>query len=315
MKIFKLESMQEIISILKDSLKEKEKVSFEVINPDIFTSTYAGTKVKVFGEEFIYRSYKSWQDLASKLHCRVLTPKITKENRVLISFEKLDLDNSFHKEEDNKEKYGIESTFSLINKSEEPEILCSYLQALKNVKIEKRKRVLNLGVNSGEEFDVIKEYCKKFDDLEFVGIDYCKSAINKAKEKFSENENVKFYTEDINNLSSLDLGEFDLIISIGTLQSSNLEFNKILFMEIVQNYLKKDGAMILGFPNSRWISGEIVYGAKAPNYQFSEMSILFKDAFFCKKYLQQKKFRVTLTGKYYIFLTATSILKTKRVIS
>jgi hypothetical protein len=78
-------------------------------------------------------------------------------------------------------------------------------------------------------------------------------------------------------------------------------------MQIVQNYLKKDGSMILGFPNCRWIDGEMVYGAKAKNYSFSEMSLLYKDVIFCKKYLQQKKFRVTITGKDYIFLTATSI--------
>ena len=67
--------------------------------------------------------------------------------------------------------------------------------------------------------------------------------------------------------------------------------------------------MILGFPNCRWIDGEMIYGAKAKNYAFPEMSLLYKDVHFCKKYLQQKKFRVTVTGKNYIFLTATSIRK------
>jgi hypothetical protein len=84
-------------------------------------------------------------------------------------------------------------------------------------------------------------------------------------------------------------------------------------MNIVQNYLKKDGSMILGFPNCRWIDGEMIYGAQPPNYNFSEMSILYNDVIFCKKYLQQKKYRVTITGKEYIFLTATSILKVRTV--
>ena len=80
-------------------------------------------------------------------------------------------------------------------------------------------------------------------------------------------------------------------------------------MNIVQNYLKNDGAMILGFPNCRWIDGQMIYGAEVKNYNFSELSLLFKDVNYCKKYLQQKKFRVTITGKDYIFLTATSIRK------
>ncbi|MFA6630197.1 MAG: methyltransferase, partial [Sulfuricurvum sp.] len=104
----------------------------------------------------------------------------------------------------------------------------------------------------------------------------------------------------------LNLGRFDLIITIGTLQSSTLEF-KSLFASLVQEYLSKEGAIILGFPNCRWMGGEMIYGAKAPNYPYSEMSILIKDIYYCKKYLQQKKFRVTLTGKDYLFLTATKI--------
>lgn len=306
---FKNHSMYKVLALLEEELNQSDKISFQVLNPDFCSSTYAGTKIKIENEEYIYRSYKAWNDLATKLFCRVLTPIKISEEIVELTFEKLNLNDSFHKENiDKEEKYGKDSTFSLINKNEEPEVMFSYLKALENVKIGTRKRVLNLGVNSGEEFELIKEYCKEFKDIEFVGIDYCSSAINFAKEKFKDDENVKFYAEDINSLEHLNLGEFDLIISIGTLQSSNLDFNKV-FMQIVQRYLKKDGSMILGFPNCRWFDGEIIYGAKAANYSFSEMSVLVKDAYFCKKYLQQKKFRVTLTGKYYIFLTATSIRK------
>ena len=124
--------------------------------------------------------------------------------------------------------------------------------------------------------------------MEFVGIDYSASAIHQAREKFATCPNIRFFAHDINDLASLDLGRFDLIISIGTLQSSNLEFNP-LFMSLVQNYLKKEGAMIVGFPNCRWMDAEMIYGAKAKHYAFSEMSNIYKDALICKKYLQQKK--------------------------
>ena len=183
-----------------------------------------------------------------------------------------------------------------------------YLKALQNVDINKRTRILNLGVNSGDEFDIILEYASNFKNLELVGIDYCASAVKEAKEKFHEYSNIDIFLHDINELNSLNFEKLDLIISIGTLQSSNLEFNKLL-MSIVQNQLKREGAMILGFPNCRWIDGEMIYGARVKNYAFSEMGLLFKDVIFAKKYLQQKKFRVTITGKDYIFLTATSIVK------
>lgn len=311
MKRFTHEPLSEILNYLKENLKNKMTdfiIEFEVLNPDFISKAYAGKTLKIENKTYIYRGYKSWTDLASILFCKMLTPKYRDEKRVVIRFQKLDTQDSFHKQlVEKEEKYGIGSTFFEINKNEEPEILNSYTNALKNTKIEKRKRILNLGVNSGEEFDVIKNLVSDFDSFELVGIDYCESAISYAKEKFKE-KNINFYAHDINDLPSLNLGEFDLIVSIGTLQSSNLNFNEVL-MNIVQNNLKKDGAMVLGFPNCRWSDGEVLYGAMVPNYPYSEMSLLYKDAMFCKKYLQQKKFRVTLTGKYYVFLTATSIRK------
>jgi len=303
--------MHQIIMLLEDSienLKPKEKVEFIVVNPDIKTSTYSGNIIFINNEEYIYRGYKAWMELAHILKCRVLTPILQENNNfVLIKYEKLNEDVSFHTNTDTAEfKYGSDSIFSKIHKMEEPSFLHYYKQALQNASINKRLRILNLGVNSGDEFDFIKEYASNFNNLELIGIDYCKSAIDDAKDKFNADKNISFYTHDINDLASLELGKFDLIISIGTLQSSNLEFNP-LFMSIVQNQLKRDGAMILGFPNCRWLDGEMIYGARAKHYSFSEMSNVYKDAIFCKKYLQQKKFRVSITGKDYIFLTATSI--------
>lgn len=304
--------MYEILNILEEkitSLNAKDLVEFEVLNPDILNCAYAGSIVRIEDKKYIYRGYKAWVDLAQALGCRMLTPTCQNQNFVTLKFEKLNNKDSFHKSKDNnEEKYGATSPFSNIHKNEEPSFLINYLKALKNVTINKRLKILNLGINSGDEFEIIQKYATNFKNIELVGIDYCSSAIQEAKEKFSASKNISFYTHDINDLDSLSLEKFDLIISIGTLQSSNLDFN-LLFMSLAQNYLKKDGAIILGFPNCRWIDGEMVYGAKAKNYSFSEMSLLYKDVIFCKKYLQQKKFRVTITGKDYIFLTATSIRK------
>lgn len=309
---FTQEAMLHIITILQDKLKTlnpKSIIEFEVINPDFSLSTYSGNMIYIDNKGYVYRGYKAWVDLAQTLHCRMLTPTPYSTNTVLIRYEKLNADDSFHKSiVEKEEKYGIESIFSEIHKNEEPAFIVHYLKALQNVNINKRIRVLNLGVNSGDEFEVIQKYATNFENLELIGIDYCSSAINAAKEKFQEYKNISFYAHDINDLESLELGKFDLIISIGTLQSSNLEFNSI-FMSIVQNQLKRSGAMVLGFPNCRWVDGEMIYGARVKNYPFSEMGLLYKDVIFCKKYLQQKKFRVTVTGKDYIFITATSITK------
>ena len=294
------------LRIILQKTDPKETLEFLVVNPDIATSTYNGKRLQIGNKTVIYRGYKTWLDLAHILGCRMLTPKPIDEHFILMRYEKLAAD-SFHASDAQKEeKYGSNSIFSAIHKNEEASFLHYFTQALQNVKIDERKRVLNLGINSGDEFELIQKISKNFTNLELVGIDYCASAIESAKVKFQHDSNVTLLQADINKLNELNLGEFDLIISIGTLQSSNLEYNKLL-MSLVQNQLSRKGAMILAWPNCRWRDGEMIYGARMKNYNFSEMSNLYKDVVFAKKYLQQKKFRVTITGKDYIFVTATSI--------
>ena len=308
MKKFTNESMLVIISYLEKELQNKDEILFEVLNPDVNIDIYAGEILKIENKEFIYRSYKSWCDLAELLFCKMLISSITL-NTVVIKLQKLNKNDSFHKDlnDEKNEKYGEKSTFFRINKNEEPAFLYAYMNALKNVKIEEKTNILNLGINKADEFEIIKEMVNEdiFKQMNFVGVDYSLSAIDFAKKRFPY-ENFNFFNHDINKLNELNLKKSDLIISIGTLQSSSLNF-KLLFMDLIQNYLEDKGSIILGFQNCRWINGEMIYGAKAANYSYSEQSVLYKDVYFCKKYLQQKKYRVTLTGKNYLFLTATSI--------
>ena len=308
MKKFTNESMLMIISYLEEEVKNKDEILFEVLNPDVNINIYAGEILKIENQEFIYRSYKSWCDLAELLFCKIIISSIN-STTIVIKLQKLNKNDSFHKDlnDEKNEKYGENSTFFRINKNEEPAFLYAYTNALKNVKIEEKTNILNLGINKADEFEIIKELVNEdiLKQMNFVGIDYSLSAIDFAKKRFSF-ENFTFYNHNINKLDELNLKKSDLIISIGTLQSSSLNF-KLLFMDLIQNYLEDKGSIILGFPNCRWINGEMIYGAKAANYSYSEQSVLYKDVYFCKKYLQQKKYRVTLTGKNYLFLTATSI--------
>lgn len=307
MKIFTNESMFEIILHLKDVLSCMDEISFKVINPSISSSLYCGETLVYEDKQYVYRSFKSWCDLAEILFCKM---HILELDNYFMSLKFIKIDNlsSFHLQKELKtEKYGRDSLFFRINKNEEPAFLNYYINSLKNIKIENKKKILNLGINKGDEFDVIKNIIstKSLKEMEFYGIDYSNSAIEFSKNRFP-NSNFNFFCHDINRLKELNLPKIDCLISIGTLQSSSLNF-KTLFMDIFQNILEENASIILGFPNCRWIDGEMIYGAKAPNYNYSELSILFNDIIFCKKYLQQKKYRVTITGKNYIFLTAISI--------
>jgi len=292
-----------------ENLKPSELLEMTIPDPDLGRTNYSGTLLPSSNDEIIYHSWKSWFDLSALLFCRMLTPQILEEDRVLLRFERLNTIESFHQQvsSDRKEKYGSESMFSAIHKNEESAFLFGYQHALQKVKIAQRETILNLGINSGDEFEIIKKMLsvEQYTQHKFIGVDYSTTAIAKATERFPES-NVTLHCQDINKLETLHLPRANLIISIGTLQSPNIPF-KTLFMSLIQNHLSKDGAVILGFPNSRWLDGEMLYGAKAPNYAFSEMSLLIKDIYFCKKYLQQHKFRVTIIGKDYLFLTATKI--------
>ena len=278
------ENMFEIISYLEKELKNNDYVSIEILNPSIKDDIYAGEKLIIDNQEFIYRSFKSWSDLAEILFCKLLIVGL-QENKVQIKFQKLNKTESFHNDvnDEKNEKYGEDSTFFRINKNEEPSFLYAYMNALINVKIEEKKEILNLGINKADEFEVIKNLLDEetLNQMNLVGIDYSSSAIEFSKKRFPS-ENFTFFNHDINKLEQLNLKKADLIISIGTLQSSGLNF-KLLFMDLIQNYLQDKGSIILGFPNCRWINGEMIYGAKAANYSYSEQSVLYKDVYFCKK--------------------------------
>jgi ubiquinone/menaquinone biosynthesis C-methylase UbiE len=305
--------MYEIRQYLKNELKnlKTSTLCFEVLNPDLHFGMYAGQEVQHQNRVYIYRGYKAWVDLAESLMCKMLTPIKKSEHTVAISFSPLNQNRSFHTQKQQiQERYGSDSIFSKINKNEEPAFLDAYLHALEFSELKrmcsKSIRILSLGVNRGLEFELLKHCLPSIKTIEFVGIDYSQSAINEAKKRFENEKNFHFIACDINNLDELNLKTFDCIITIGTLQSSTLEF-KPLFMKLVQTYLKKEGCMILGFPNCRWFDGEMMYGSTLKNFKHSELTRLFKDVYFCKKYLQQKKFKVMISGKNYVFLSAKPI--------
>ena len=294
MTFFTNKTLLKISTTIERELIDNTQITFIIENPDL---------------ELNSRGYKTWVNLAELHFCKMLTPKVVNAQLIELTFQKLNRENSFHTApiSNQQEKYGTESIFFNINKNEEPTFLHAYKKALEAVNVHHRKNILNLGINKGDEFELIEQLIDKriFDSIQFHGIDHSQTALDYARKRFPK-DNVKFYKQDINALKELNLEKSDLIISIGTLQSPSIHYKPFL-MSLVQEHLTPSGAFILGFPNSRWIDSELIYGAKAPNYPYSEMSLLYNDVIFAKKYLQQKKFRVTITGREYIFLTATKI--------
>ena len=197
----------------------------------------------------------------------MLLPKEGTYPCVTLTFKKLKTQSSFHLDntENREEKYGVTSSFFEIHKMEEPAFYYYYDQALDNVNIADRSRVLNLGVNRGDEFEVIRNKLdiNKYEAMEFVGVDHSKTALEYAEGLFEE-ENVRFFAEDINHLDTLNLGKFNLLISIGTLQSPSINFQTI-FHEPCTKLLRKRLCHHPGFPKlkvARWRDGLRCQSAK-----------------------------------------------------
>jgi len=300
MKTFSNEPLYDVISYIKTALRTNNAVCIKVLNPAPYGGHYSGTPVLLESVPYICRSYKSYFEIADflKLRCAIIC---VEDAFMTLRYSKIDSANSFHNVT-SQEKYATNSTFAKIDKNEESGFLLYYIQALLHCGIEHKCTVLDLGINSGDEFEVIATLTgkKRFAKMELTGIDTDASAVETAKKKFP---NANFFIHDINALSQLQLNRFDVIISIGTLQSPNIDFDATLKF-LTKNCVAQKGSIILGFPNARWIDGELFYGAKAKNYAFNEMSVVLKDVMFAKRYLQQQSFRVTLTGKEYLFLTA-----------
>lgn len=299
--------LADILESLRDrlaSVTSGETIEIEVPRPELKGGLNEGAPVSIAGQPVRPRSLRAWGEVAEMLGCRLLTPCPLDAHWMTLPFQKLDPRASWHELEpaSSTEKYGTGSPFAAVDKREDPTFLSGFTRAVHAASVPKGARVLDLGVNAGDEYALLKRVLPADigDAIQFVGIDHSQSAIEAARSRFAA-ESAEFVQHDINQLVSLGLGRFHLIISIDTFQSPGVDFKPVL-RTMVQKYLEPRGAVILGFPNCRYLDGEVIYGAKMKNYRDPELSLIIKDIYFAKKYLQQHRFKVLLFGKHYLFL-------------
>ena len=312
-KCFTEEPLMEVMSWLTSRMEEAqpgEIFDFEVLSPDQ-NGGVEGQPIIHAGRRFVYRSLKTWFDLAERLGLKLLLPQPAEPPFITIRFQMpKEPGKSLHSCEDAskpldlRERYGADSNFGRIDKLEEPHFLADYCQALNLVKLPAGARILSIGVNNARELAPFQWLFapRVFSNFQFVGIDYSKSAIARAMETYPGPQ-FRFLCADVAELKASDLGRFHLLLSIDTLQSSTMD-GKDVFLRLAKQNLHEKSAVILGFPNSRFVSGEIQYGARLKNYNRPDLSLLVKDLFFYRRYLQKRGYRVQITGKYTVFLTA-----------
>src|SRR5688500_11171879 len=278
-------------------------VELDVLDPDLGRGLYAGEHVD---GAYVHRSYRVWIELAGRLGLRMRTPRPLAPPRVRLVFERLDEAARLRPRADvPTEKYGAGSEFARIDKLEDPGFVIDMAEALERVALPAGARVLDLGVNTGDELALVMALSPALRDATLVGIDHSASAIAAARARFRDAPNVQLHEADLATLGALDLGRFDLVVSIGTLQSAGLD-DRELVRQVVQQYLTPHGAVIFGFPNCRYVDGEVEYGTRMKNFRQPELGLLVKDVAFYRKYLQQHHRQVYVTGKNYVLVTAVS---------
>lgn len=294
--------MLEIIAHLQRELAAgATSVWIDVLDPSVGAGRYPGERVEHLGRAFIHRPFRVWVDLAERLGLRFSEPRWVVMPFMRVTFERLDPAARLEPSGDDRtERYGATSEFARISKLEDPGFVVDMSEALARVAVQPGARVLDLGVNTGDEIELLMAVCPVLQDAPVVGIDHSASAIAAARARFAPN--VQLHVADLSTLAALDLGRFDLVLSIGTLHSPGIDDREVI-RQIVQHHLTPTGAVIIGFPNCRYVDGEVEYGTRMKNFTQPELGLLIKDVAFYRKYLQQHHKQVFVTGKNYILVT------------
>ncbi len=297
-------ALNEILTAIREQLARSSCAEVVVLHPDRSRGSVPGRRLDGDGAPSIHRSLVAWCDLAEWLECRLAVSQPAGEGFVLLTFERLPVTQPWPPGPAEAEsKYGAESGFQQLRKLEDPRFLLDYLEALERAAPPPGARVLSLGVNAGEElaaFGLLDPVLAA--GLTFVGIDHAASALELARARWPDPRH-RFIEADLASLDALELGRFELILALNVMQSPDLD-DRALLRTLVQRSVSPGGALVLALPNSRYRGGELLYGTRTKNVRQPELSLLVKDIAFYRKYLQQHRFRVNVTGKYQLFVMA-----------
>ncbi|MBC8478342.1 MAG: hypothetical protein ISR91_05435 [Candidatus Delongbacteria bacterium] len=265
-------------------------------------------------ETWIYRPWRQFLDLAELADCYLHTP-LRYGNLLLLEFEAMEQrgswkDDPLRGEEKSAaeydEKYGAHSLYNRFNRFEEPWVADEMLHAFDRAGLHPGDRVLSLGVNSGKELTLFRHWRGGglFEKLQFTGIDLAASALEQAQERLPE-DNCRFIQADLRELPRLDLPPQNLIMAISVLQSSSLLRDDLLNY-LVRSLAAQRCTFLVGFPDSRYARLRLLQGVSTAHNARPDYTKLVKELRYYTRYFSSHRYRVTLGGRYYVILTASS---------
>ncbi len=327
--MFRGEPLLEILAYVEAELAAgATMLELRVLDPDLGRGLYAGERVDHAGAPHVHRPFRVWVDLAERLGLRLATPRAAGDGLIDLRLERIEpvrrpvaagtasADDPRggvnapalppQREQEGPlsiERYGQATEYARVAKLEDPGFVLDLGLALARARLGPAPRVLDLGVNTGDELRLIERAAP---GAHGIGVDHSASALAEARRRFPMFE---FREADLGALADLGLGRFDLVVSLNTLQSAGIDDRAVL-RQVVQEHLAPGGAVILGLPNSRYAGGEVSYGARMKNFREPELGLLIKDVAFYRKYLQQHDRQVFVTGKHYLLVTGVAAKST-----
>lgn len=298
------EALVEIVAWVRARLAAGDRsVALDVPDPDLGAGRYPGERLEAHGTPVRHRPLRVWVDLADRLALRISTPRQTSAGRVRFELTPLAETSAWVRDrEDPRRTYDPGTGFERVAKAEDPSFVLDLEDALERARLPPAPRVLSLGVNTGDELALLLALRPAWRDrARFVGVDHSEAAISVARERFAPPH--AFHAADINELGALELGEFDLVLSLGTLHSPGVDDRAVL-RQIVQRHLAPAGSAVFGIPNCRWRDGELLHGARMVNFRQPELSLAVRELAFYRRYLHQHHRKCFVTGKHYLLLTA-----------
>lgn len=284
---FRHEPLHQIVAALQQGLANQTELSVVVPDADA-VGLYAG-EVTAWG---VHRPLHVWTDLADVLGAHLLTPQPLPGGLM-----RLRLRRYAARRSPAEQGYDPTGEWGRVNKLEDPIFLLTFTEALGRVDPPSGGRVLALGMNSGRELQALGlALAERHFDV--VGVDWNAEAVQEAARRFPA---WRFVQADVMELPPL--GQFDLVLGLSLLQSPGVRAD-VLIASLRQSYLAPRAGLIFGFPNARYRDGLTSYGARMKNFARPDLSLLMSDVTDVRRRLQKLGYKVYVTGKYEVLVTA-----------
>ncbi len=272
------------------------ELELDVPDPDDAKSTWPGASRPDGAPQ---RSWHAWLDFADLLGCRCHTPTHMPDGNVRLRLHRLGAEAAWHRGASGPDRYADEAGFGAVRKMEHPGFLLPLLAALERGRPPDGGRALVLGCHRGDEIEALSSLDPSARDLRVVGVDHASGPLAQARERFP---GATFLEADVDDLPA-DLGRFHLVLAVAVLQGPAVD-DKRLLRRLVQHHLEPRAALVLGLPNSRFVDGEVLWGARTRNYREPDLSLVVRDLAAYRRYLQQHGFVTHIGGRYDLLLSA-----------